>query len=124
MKRFCISLFLIVFISSFISAQKSDHLLSCNASFQVYTITPQSDTVRLNNNSVIQNLTSDEKIIYDWDFGDLSKSRLTNPVHIYANPGYYNICLTTRIILKKILPQSYAKATLAGRHSSAIHITT
>jgi PKD repeat protein len=31
---------------------------------------------------------------YSWDFGDKSTSTLINPVHTYAYPGQYNICLT------------------------------
>ncbi|MGB0176604.1 MAG: PKD domain-containing protein, partial [Owenweeksia sp.] len=30
-----------------------------------------------------------------WDFGDNTSSTLPNPLHTYASPGSYNVCLTT-----------------------------
>lgn len=30
---------------------------------------------------------------YYWDFGDGDTSSLANPIHQYANPGYYDVCL-------------------------------
>ena len=54
----------------------------------------------LDNTSNIQNLNFEEEVIYEWDFGDLKKSYQISPTHIYSNPDYYNICLTTRIVLK------------------------
>lgn len=34
-------------------------------------------------------------ISYSWDFGDGTTSTLENPSHLYANTGFYNVCLTT-----------------------------
>jgi PKD repeat protein len=31
---------------------------------------------------------------YAWDFGDNTSSTQANPTHIYANAGFYNVCLT------------------------------
>ncbi len=33
---------------------------------------------------------------YAWSFGDSTSSTLMNPVHRYANPGIYTVCLTIR----------------------------
>jgi PKD repeat protein len=32
-------------------------------------------------------------LIYQWDFGDSTTSTLANPLHSYAKPGTYNVCL-------------------------------
>jgi PKD repeat protein len=32
--------------------------------------------------------------VYSWDFGDGTTSANASPNHIYANPGFYNVCLT------------------------------
>ncbi len=37
---------------------------------------------------------SDSVMSYQWNFGDGNTSTLRNPIHIYTNPGIYNIILT------------------------------
>lgn len=40
------------------------------------------------------NLSSDVAVSYKWDFGDGSTSTEKNPLHIYSEPGYYDVTLT------------------------------
>lgn len=42
------------------------------------------------------NLSSDRAVSYLWDFGDGTTSTETNPLHIYATSGYYDVTLTAR----------------------------
>ena len=42
------------------------------------------------------NLSSDRAVSYLWDFGDGTTSTETNPLHIYAASGYYDVTLTAR----------------------------
>lgn len=42
------------------------------------------------------NLSSAAAVSYKWDFGDGTVSTKKNPMHIYAEPGYYDVTLTVR----------------------------
>jgi PKD repeat protein len=46
-----------------------------------------------NNLAVTFNNTSQYATSYAWNFGDGNLSTLQNPVHTYATPGNYNVCL-------------------------------
>jgi hypothetical protein len=121
MKRVASLLFLVFNISFFLTAQTPPpSQVSCNAKFQIRIDTIFSRIVRLVNISSIQNTDSISHIVkYDWDFGDLHKSFIPNPTHTYLHPDYYNICLTTRIVLRTdtnnvICESNYCKQTLIG----------
>jgi len=61
---------------------------SCQASF---TFQQSGNAVSFNSgNSIFPSGT----VLYTWDFGDGNTSTLANPVHTFANPGTYNVCLT------------------------------
>lgn len=40
---------------------------------------------------------ADAPIIYNWDFGDGNTSNLANPVHVYPNPGVYDVTLNIQV---------------------------
>lgn len=47
-------------------------------------------------NTVYFENKSDSYASFNWDFDDgQSSTTLVNPAHYYANPGFYNVCLTT-----------------------------
>ncbi|MBU1614029.1 PKD domain-containing protein, partial [bacterium] len=66
-----------------------------------YTISNQFTPVPTTNFNFIQNLytfsftnnTLNGKS-YSWDFGDGNSSEAVNPLHTYAKPGVYDVCLT------------------------------
>lgn len=43
-------------------------------------------------------LLTGKQVLYEWDFGDLSRSLLFSPSHTYAQPGTYTVTLTVRDI--------------------------
>ena len=51
---------------------------------------------KLQNRVQFNNLSSPNAVSYKWDFGDGSTSTQKNPIHIYAEPGYYDVTLTVR----------------------------
>lgn len=51
---------------------------------------------KLQNRVQFNNLSSDKVYSYHWDFGDGESSTEMNPMHIYAEPGYYDVTLTVR----------------------------
>ncbi len=109
----------VLFFSFHLSAQNPNSSPSCNAGFLIYIDSAYSKTIKLYNISNIHNLNSDERVIYHWNFGDLKTSFLNNPAHTYLRPDYYNVCLTTKIVLKAdsntvICESNYCKQTLIG----------
>ena len=48
------------------------------------------------NNTVTFINSSNNAIGYVWKFGDNSMSTLTNPVHVYADTGYFNVTLSAK----------------------------
>ena len=61
---------------------------TCQAAFNV---TYNGNTVIFND----QSTSSPGQIIgWTWDFGDGTFSNLSNPTHVYAQGGLYNVCLT------------------------------
>ena len=52
-----------------------------------FTYFVDGPTVLFNNNSLFADT-------YAWDFGDGYSSTIEDPVHTYAVPGVYNVCLT------------------------------
>ncbi len=55
-----------------------------------FTFTNVGSTFTFTNGS-----TGNGTLTYSWNFGDASTSTLANPVHTYASPGTYIVCLTT-----------------------------
>ena len=53
---------------------------------------------------------------WHWDFGDGTVSLDTNPVHTYANPGAYNVCL---IVSNAYAADTFCRQVLVG--TSGIH---
>lgn len=45
-------------------------------------------------NALSNSLTPNQFVYYYWDFDDGTSSNLQNPIHTFANPGTYNVCLT------------------------------
>lgn len=65
----------------------------CNNNCKLYpgfTYTKDGLTVTFTNTST----TDFPPMTYHWDFGDGSTSSVTNPVHTYAEPGFYTVTLT------------------------------
>jgi hypothetical protein len=58
----------------------------CSANF---THTKQTDTITFTNTS-----TASALLTHRWTFGDGDSSSFFNPTHIYAAPGWYEVCLT------------------------------
>jgi PKD repeat protein len=59
----------------------------CNASF-TYTVDHNNLTVSFNNTSTYTGVAT-----FQWNFGDGNVSYDVNPVHTYAMPGTYQVCL-------------------------------
>jgi hypothetical protein len=60
----------------------------------VYPIPSTAFNWTSNQLAVTFNNTSQFAFTYSWDFGDGNTSTLQHPVHTYASPGTYNVCLT------------------------------
>ena len=60
----------------------------CQASF---TYTQSGTAVSFNSGSSV---FPSGTVLYTWDFGDGNTSTAANPIHTFANPGTYNVCLT------------------------------
>ncbi len=58
-----------------------------------FTINPSSGLAPLS--STLTDLSSGYPYTWYWDFGDNSSSNEQNPSHVYVDPGYYIISLTT-----------------------------
>jgi PKD repeat protein len=54
-----------------------------------YSIFPATNEIKFNNTSLGKSITG-----YWWDFGDKNYSNDPNPIHTYAEPGYYTVCLS------------------------------
>jgi PKD repeat protein len=80
MKKFYSFLIATFIIAGVLTAQ------NCTASFN-WTQT-QNNVIAFSNTSTPANLSS------FWTFGDQQVSYSTNPIHSYANPGTYYVCLT------------------------------
>lgn len=59
----------------------------CQASFTFYQDSTDNKKFQFADRSVYN------PISYQWNFGDGNLSTAANPVHTYANPGIYNVCL-------------------------------
>ena len=61
----------------------------------IITDTIPSDTLPQGDYYIVgfRNLSEGHIDYYWWDFGDGGYSSEENPVHVYQNPGYYNVCL-------------------------------
>ncbi|MGL5889908.1 MAG: PKD domain-containing protein [Bacteroidia bacterium] len=80
MKKLYSFLLVILVIAGALPAQ------NCTASFTA--VQTQNNTIAFTNTSTPANLNS------FWTFGDQQTDFSTNPVHVYANPGLYYVCLT------------------------------
>ena len=80
MKKFYSLLIATIIVAGILPAQ------NCTASFN-WTQT-QNNVIAFSNTSTPANLSS------FWTFGDQQVSYSTNPIHTYANPGTYYVCLT------------------------------
>lgn len=80
MKKFYSLLIATIIVAGILPAQ------TCTASFN-WTQT-QNNVIAFSNTSTPANLSS------FWTFGDQQVSYSTNPIHSYANPGTYYVCLT------------------------------
>lgn len=61
----------------------------CQANFYSYV-----DSSSNSNTVYFSNASTGNPISWSWSFGDNTTSSLQNPVHQYAQPGVYNVCLT------------------------------
>lgn len=77
--------------------------LSCSGAAQTFNITIQpspiveftTDGVTFcSRNDVTFFNNSGPNVAFNWDFGDGNSSFLTNPTHVYAGPGVYEVTLT------------------------------
>ena len=65
----------------------------CSVSYNFTYATQMCNDVQFNQSSMAGPCT--QITGWYWDFGDNTSSTLPNPLHTYANPGTYNVCLTT-----------------------------
>ena len=66
----------------------------CQASYIVDTANSYQGNVFIWNTSTPSNNSSIHANSYQWNFGDGNTSNQPFPVHTYANPGVYAVCLT------------------------------
>jgi PKD repeat protein len=60
----------------------------------MFTAAPRNGTAPLEVSFIDQSYTPEETVTYNWDFGDGSViDHAQNPVHVYGNPGLYNVTL-------------------------------
>ena len=71
--------------------------INCQANFDM--------TINNTLNKVIITNTSENAAKYFWDFDDGSYDTTANPVHVFAEPGYYEICLSIRDSQKKCVSE-------------------
>ncbi len=84
----------------------AERVPSCNdrdttsVTFQVYdypealfTFTAETENIEIETVLTFDNLSSDDVIQYEWDFGDGTSSSEFEPVHFYEADGIYTICL-------------------------------
>lgn len=64
---------------------------ACSSSFTWNSSNPLQNEVTFSNTSTSSMFGT--IISTSWDFGDGSQSTMSNPVHSYAAPGYYQVCL-------------------------------
>ena len=62
--------------------------VTCRANFNIFQSSFDTSTY------LGYNLSSGANLSYLWDFGDSTTSTQQYPQHIYAHPGYYQVCLT------------------------------
>mgnify|MGYP003686670771 CR=1 FL=1 len=62
---------------------------NCNAAF-----TQTSNPNLLTTFTDVSTSSAGPIVSWIWDFGDGGNSTQQNPTHLYANPGYYYVCLT------------------------------
>ncbi|MGN1393253.1 MAG: PKD domain-containing protein [Succinivibrionaceae bacterium] len=67
----------------------SDIVLQVEPSFED---TSDNKTVKFSNTSTVS--SNAETVVYEWDFGDGSKSSEKSPTHTYANAGNYKVVLS------------------------------
>ncbi len=66
----------------------------CNAQYIVDTANSYQGNVFIWNTSTPSNTSAIHANSYQWDFGDGNTSNQPFPVHTYANPGMYAVCLS------------------------------
>lgn len=76
-----------------------------------------SSVVDTNNNAYFTNLSSGNPLQFAWSFGDGSSGSGPNPVHTYANPGTYTVCLT---IFGPNCQDSYCDSIVIGPASNCV----
>jgi PKD repeat protein len=67
----------------------------CNAYFTYYPDSMNVMTINFLDMSYDPNGLPPDS--WSWEFGDGTGSTLQNPVHMYADTGYYNVCLTIAV---------------------------
>lgn len=72
-----------------IDTQCYDVVVNCLTMEANYSSAISNDTVSFTN------LSSGDVVAWFWNFGDGTTSSLASPVHVYAMPGPYTVCLTT-----------------------------
>ncbi len=102
---------------------------NCQDSFySIQTIADQPDylahfnTFSLEGNDLMWRFTdlstgNPEK--YFWDFGDGNTSEIENPLHTYAAPGVYTVCLTSSD-QNDLFSESYCKTIYAGINQDCV----
>jgi PKD repeat protein len=64
----------------------------CEAQFYYY---PAYDSLPSGSNAIqFIDISFGNPTAWDWDFGDGNTSTEQNPIHIYADTGFYNVCLS------------------------------
>ncbi len=76
------------------STSNNSNPLICNASYIVDTVNSQQGSVVVWNATSVTGNTATTYVTFHWDFGDGNTSNTQFPVHTYANPGVYQVCLT------------------------------
>ncbi|MEI6815683.1 MAG: T9SS type A sorting domain-containing protein [Bacteroidota bacterium] len=72
-----------------LSVMKYDSILSCAAQFLLFP-----DTSTAHHYFILNNALGIPPIHYLWSWGDSTYDTIPYPSHIYADSGFYNICLT------------------------------
>ena len=82
-------IYTVTVIDSSICTDSSNAIdVTCYANFTIFQSSFDTSTY------LGYNLCSGANLSFLWDFGDSTTSTQQYPQHIYANPGYYTVCLT------------------------------
>jgi len=71
----------------------------CDESNVSFTSTSSGLNFNFTNTSLI--FFGNNLVSYSWDFGDGNSSTQNSPIHTYASPGFYNVCLTASYYITK-----------------------